>query len=113
GWRAAVIQSLVTACVCLSLVVLTGFVGQVSLAQAALAGVGGFTLAKVLDAAGLPFPVGLLVAGLVTVPIGLLIGLPALRIRGINLAIVTLGAGVALDAFVFRSETVSGGLAGV
>ncbi len=113
GWRAAVIQSLITAGVCLSLVVLTGFVGQVSLAQAALAGIGGFTLAKVLDAVGLPFPVGLVVAGLVTVPIGLLIGLPALRIRGINLAIVTLGAGVALDAFVFRSETVSGGLAGV
>ena len=40
GWRAAVIQSIVTACVCLSLVVLTGFVGQVSLAQAAFAGVG-------------------------------------------------------------------------
>ena len=113
GWRAAVIQSLVTACVCLSLVVLTGFVGQVSLAQAALAGVGGFALAKVLDGVGLPFPVGLLVAGLVAVPVGLAIGLPALRIRGINLAIVTLGAGVALDAFVFRSESVSGGLAGV
>ena len=48
GWRAAVIQSIVTACVCLSLVVLTGFVGQVSLAQAAFAGVGGFMLAKLL-----------------------------------------------------------------
>jgi ABC-type branched-subunit amino acid transport system permease subunit len=113
GWRAAVIQSIVTACVCLSLVVLTGFVGQVSLAQAAFAGVGGFMLAKLLDAAGVPFPLGLLYAGLVTVPIGMLVALPALRVRGINLAIITLGAGVALDAFVFRSEQVSGGLAGV
>ncbi len=113
GWRAAVIQSVVTACVCLSLVVLTGFVGQVSLAQAAFAGIGGFTLAKVLDAVGLPFPVGLLVAGLVTVPIGILVGVPALRIRGINLAIITLGAGVAIDAFVFNNDQISGGLAGV
>ena len=92
---------------------LTGFVGQVSLAQAAFAGIGGFMLAKVLDAVGLPFPVGLLVAGLVTVPIGILVGVPALRIRGINLAIITLGAGVAIDAFVFSNEQISGGLAGV
>jgi ABC-type branched-subunit amino acid transport system permease subunit len=113
GWRAAVIQSVVTACVLLSLVVLTGFVGQVSLAQAAFAGMGGFLLAKLLGAASVPFPVGLCFAGLVTVPLGLLVGLPALRIRGINLAIITLGAGVAIDAFVFRNEEISGGLAGV
>jgi ABC-type branched-subunit amino acid transport system permease subunit len=113
GWRAAVIQSVITACVLLSLVVLTGFIGQVSLAQAAFAGMGGFLLAKLLEATAVPFPLGLLFAGLVTVPIGLLVGLPALRIRGINLAIITLGAGVAIDAFVFRNETISGGLAGV
>jgi ABC-type branched-subunit amino acid transport system permease subunit len=74
---------------------------------------GGFLLAKVLGAASVPFPIGLLFAGLVTVPLGLLVGLPALRIRGINLAIITLGAGVAIDAFVFRNEQISGGLAGV
>jgi ABC-type branched-subunit amino acid transport system permease subunit len=113
GWRAAVIQSVITACVLLSLVVLTGLVGQVSLAQAAFAGLGGFLLAKLLGAVGVPFPVGLLFAGLVTVPLGLLVGVPALRIRGINLAIITLGAGVAIDAFVFRNEQISGGLAGV
>ena len=113
GWRAAVIQSVVTACVLLSLVVLTGLVGQVSLAQAAFAGIGGFLLAKLLGAVGVPFPIGLLFAGLITVPIGLAVGLPALRIRGINLAIITLGAGVAIDAFVFRNEQISGGLAGV
>jgi ABC-type branched-subunit amino acid transport system permease subunit len=113
GWRAAVIQSLITACVCLSLVVLTGFVGQVSVAQAAFAGIGGFLLARVLESASLPFPVGLLAAGLVAVPIGLIVGVPALRIRGINLAIITLGAGVAIDEFVFRNDQISGGLAGV
>src|SRR5436190_10667871 len=109
GWRTAVIQSVVTACVLLSLVVLTGLVGQVSLAQAAFAGLGGFLLAKLLGGAGVPFPAGLLFAGLVTVPLGLLVGAPALRIRGINLAIITLGAGVAIDALVFRNEQISGG----
>jgi len=113
GWRAAVIQSVVTACVLLSLVVLTGFVGQVSLAQAAFAGIGGFLMAKLLDAVGVPFPIALLFAGLVAVPIGLLVAVPALRIRGINLAIITLGAGVAIDAFVFRNEQITGGLSGV
>jgi ABC-type branched-subunit amino acid transport system permease subunit len=108
-----VIQSVVTGCVLLSLVVLTGLVGQVSLAQAAFAGIGGFLLAKLLGSIGVPFPVGLLFAGLVTVPLGLIVGVPALRIRGINLAIITLGAGVAIDAFVFRNEQISGGLAGV
>src|SRR5581483_12475981 len=71
GWRAAVIQSVVTACVLLSLTVLTGFVGQVSLAQAAFAGTGGFLMAKLLAHAGVPFPVGLIVAGAVAVPVGL------------------------------------------
>jgi len=113
GWRAAVIQSVITACVLLSLVVLTGLVGQVSLAQAAFAGLGGFLLAKLLGALSVPFPVGLLFAGLVTVPLGLIVGIPALRIRGINLAIITLGAGVAIDAFVFNNQQISGGLAGV
>lgn len=113
GWRAAVIQSVVTSCVLLSLVVLTGLVGQVSLAQAAFAGLGGFLLAKLLQASDVPFPVGLLFAGVVTVPLGLAVGIPALRVRGINLAIITLGAGVAIDAFVFRNQQISGGLAGV
>ena len=76
GWRAAVIQSVITVCVLLSLVVLTGLVGQVSLAQAAFAGLGGFLLAKLLGAVGVPFPVGLLFAGLVTVPLGLLSACP-------------------------------------
>ncbi len=94
------IESLVTAALCLSLTLLTGFVGQVSLVQAAFAGVGGFMLAKTLAHHGLPFPVALLVAGLAAVPLGLVIGIPALRIRGINLAIITLGAAVALDSLL-------------
>jgi len=112
GWRGAAIESLVTAALCLSLTLLTGFLGQVSLVQAAFAGVGGFVLAKILAHHGLPFPVALLVVGLAAVPLGLVIGIPALRIRGINLAIITLGAAVALDSLLFNNVSVSGGLSG-
>ena len=80
--------------------------------QAAFAGVGGFVLAKTLAHHGLPFPVALLVAGLAAVPLGLVIGIPALRIRGINLAVITLGAAVALDSLFFNNVSVSGGLSG-
>src|SRR3954470_13135869 len=61
---------------------------------------------------GLPFPIAPLVAALTAVPLGLLIGLPALRLRGVNLAVVTLAAAFAFDALVFNSESFSGGLRG-
>ena len=112
SWRVSVIQSLITACVCLSFVVLAGYIGQASLAQAAFAGVGGFALARLIVDLGLPFPLALILSGLAAVPIGLLVGVPALRIRGVHLAIITLGAGVALDALVFRNRQVSGGITG-
>ena len=107
-WRASVIQSIVTTCVCLSLVVVTGYGGQLSLGQLAFAGVGGFALAKFLVHVDVPVFVALILAGLTAVPIGLLIALPALRIRGVNLAIVTLGAGVAASSLVFNNPQVSG-----
>jgi ABC-type branched-subunit amino acid transport system permease subunit len=110
-YRFGLIQSMVAAIVCLSLVVLTGYTGQISLAQMAFAGVGGFTLSK-LAAGSLPFPLTLVLSGLVAVPVGLLVGLPALRVRGINLAIATLAGGVAIDQLAFNSSQVSGGFAG-
>jgi ABC-type branched-subunit amino acid transport system permease subunit len=54
-----------------------------------------------------------MIAGLVTVPIGLLMGLPALRIRGVNLAIVTLGGAVAINSVVFDSPRWGGGVLGL
>ena len=52
----------------------------------------------------------MLLAALIAVPLGLLIGLPALRLRGVNLAVVTLAAAFAIDALVFNDEGFSGGL---
>ena len=110
--RVAFISSLVAICLCLSVVVLTGYVGQVSLAQMSFAGVSAFVLSHLTMSYGIPFPFSLLLAALAAVPIGMLLGLPALRVRGVNLAIVTLAAASAIDALVFSGTWLSGGLAG-
>jgi ABC-type branched-subunit amino acid transport system permease subunit len=110
--RSAFMASLISICLSLSLVVLTGYVGQVSLAQMAFAGVSGFELTHLASGLGIPFPFGMLLAALCAVPLGILIGLPALRLRGVNLAVVTLAAAFALVALVFNDERFSGGLRG-
>src|SRR4051795_2307886 len=110
--RSAFEASLVSICLALSLVVLTGYVGQVSLAQMSFAGVSAFALTHLAGRAGLPFPLPLLLGALLAVPLGVLIGLPALRLRGVNLAVVTLAAAFAIDALVFNDESFSGGLRG-
>jgi ABC-type branched-subunit amino acid transport system permease subunit len=110
--RAAFMASLVTMCIALSLVVLTGYVGQVSLAQMSFAGIGAFTLTHYAGSFGIPFPLSLILSALTVVPIGILIGLPALRVRGVNLAVVTLAAAAAMDALVFSNVRFTGGLGG-
>ena len=104
-YRFGVITSMIVALIALSLVVLTGLVGQISLAQAAFAGSAGFTLSKLGTA--VPFPLSMLVAATVAAGLGLLVGIPALRIRGVHLAVVTLAAGVAVEQLVFRNPELS------
>jgi ABC-type branched-subunit amino acid transport system permease subunit len=111
--RFAFISSLTVTCIALSVVVLTGYVGQVSLAQMSLAGIGGFMLGHISHGWGLGFPFSLILAGLCAVPVGLVIGLPALRLRGVNLAVVTLGFAAAMDALIFSSAGFAGGTAGL
>ncbi|MDP9026780.1 MAG: ABC transporter permease [Actinomycetota bacterium] len=110
--RAAFMSSLVTVCICLSLVLLSGFVGQVSLAQMSFVGVGAFVLSHLGVALGLPFPLPLIISALLVVPLGVLIGLPALRVRGVSLAVVTLATAAAMDALVFSNVGFTGGLGG-
>ncbi len=102
-YRFGVITSLIVSIIMLSLVLLTGLVGQISLAQAALAGAAGFTLSRITHGAGVPFPFSIFIAALAAAVLGVLIGVPALRIRGVQLAVVTLAGAVALERFVFRN----------
>jgi ABC-type branched-subunit amino acid transport system permease subunit len=110
--RLGLIQSLIMIVLGLSLVVVTGFAGQISLAQMAFAGFGGFMFGILSGDLNVPFPLALLLAGLATAPLALVVGLPALRTRGIHLAVLTLAAAVALDAFLFSSGTFTGGANG-
>lgn len=112
GFRVGLINSLSASIVCLSLVVLTGFLGQVSLAQMTFAGAAGFALAKLSGPLGIPFPVAPLLAVLIATGVGLLIALPALRIRGISLTIITLAAAVAIERVVFANDAITGGYQG-
>jgi branched-chain amino acid transport system permease protein len=108
-WRLGVNNTLIGVIICLSLVVLTGFVGQISLAQMAFAGIAGFTLSKLTTDFGVPFPFGPLIGATVAVLFGLVAAVPALRVRGVNLAVVTLAAAVAIENFVFKNPSCSGG----
>jgi branched-chain amino acid transport system permease protein len=111
-FRQALTNSLIGTVVCLSLVVTTGFVGQVSIVQVALAGVAGFTVSKLAVHAGIGFPLGPLIGALAATAVGLLTAVSALRVRGVNLAVVTLAAAVAIEAFVFANPTIGGGQSG-
>ncbi|MFN2606558.1 MAG: ABC transporter permease, partial [Acidimicrobiales bacterium] len=110
--RLGLIVSLVGSVVCLSLVLLTGWAGQISLAQMAFAGVAGFGLVKLGQGWGVPFPVAPLLAATLAAAAGLVLGLPALRVRGANLAVVTLAASVAVEELVFRNPRLTGGFGG-
>ncbi len=104
SYRFGLVTSLASALIALSLVVLTGMVGQISLAQAAFAGVAGLALTKF--GTGVPFPLSLLLAALIAAAAGIVVGLPALRIRGAQLAVVTLAAALTLEKFVFGNPQV-------
>ncbi len=112
SWRLGLIHSLIAAVVCLSIVVLTGYVGQLSLAQMALAGVAGFTLSRLHLALHIPFPLAPLLAACCAALVGLLVGLASRRVRGIDLAVLTLAAGVAVEELLFKNPALTGGLGG-
>jgi ABC-type branched-subunit amino acid transport system ATPase component/ABC-type branched-subunit amino acid transport system permease subunit len=97
----------------LPLNLLMGYAGQISLGHAAFLGVGAYTSGIIAGRLGLPFLLGLVVACVVGSATALVIGLPALRIRGLYLALVTLGFGLAMTSMVFRLRSITAGYAGL
>jgi ABC-type branched-subunit amino acid transport system permease subunit len=95
----------------LSLVVVTGMSGQLSLAQAGFMGVGAFTAAHLAAVTHLPLVLSLPLGGLAAVPIGVLTALVTLRAGGALTAVVTLGVGTALSSLFF-SAGFNGGATG-
>ena len=107
AFRGALATTLIGIVVCLSIVVLTGFVGQISLAQMTFAGFSAFTVSALSTERGWPFPWPILVGTLVALIAGMAIAVPALRVRGVSLAIVTFACAVAADTVVFRHPSVN------
>ncbi|PWU23625.1 MAG: branched-chain amino acid ABC transporter permease [Candidatus Rokuibacteriota bacterium] len=89
-WIDILILVTIWSIVALGLNLLFGRVGLVSLGQIALLAVGGWFAARFFFLTSLPFPIVLLIAGLITAAIGTLVGLPALRLSSLHLAVITL-----------------------
>jgi branched-chain amino acid transport system permease protein len=102
-------QTAIYAIVALGLGVLVGRVGMVSLGQAAVLAIGAWVAARLLFATALPFPLVLLAAGLITMVLGTLVGLPALRLRGLYLALITLMLAGAITVVLATTNFPNGG----
>jgi branched-chain amino acid transport system permease protein len=97
----------VFAAIVLSLVLLTGLSGQVSLMQLSFVGIGAVTLAKLPH--GMPYLLALGISAAVAGAVGLVVALPAIRLRGIYLALSTLAFAILMDDLVFGNRSVLGG----
>ncbi|MHB8439370.1 MAG: branched-chain amino acid ABC transporter permease [Acidimicrobiales bacterium] len=99
--------------IALTLVVLTGWTGQISLAQFSFVGVGAFTVGHLAGAHGQNFLWATVLSMLFALPLGLILGGISLRLSGLYLALATLAFALIMDGVVFNSVGVSGGLTGI
>ncbi len=97
----------------LGLNILTGFTGQISLGHGAFIGVGAYASGYFMNQFGLPFLACLLIAGFITAIVGMIFGIPSLRLKGLYLAIATLAAQVILEFVFIRWRGVTGGSQGL
>jgi branched-chain amino acid transport system permease protein len=111
-WLAQLTFVLIYSIVGLGLMLLAGFTGLFSLGHAAFLGVGAYTQAVMVNA-GIPFPIALACAGLLSAAVGVIVGLPALRVKGIYLGMATLAFGFIVEEGMARWESVTGGNAGL
>ncbi len=92
---------------------LTGFTGQISLGHAAFVGVGGYATAILVTRLGMPFWFAMPIAGFVSAGMGLIIGIPSLRVKGLYLCIATLAAQFILEFVFVHWESMTHGIRGI
>jgi branched-chain amino acid transport system permease protein len=125
-WVFRITDGLTLAVAFLSITIITGFAGQISLAQATFAGLGGFTAANLALGHGIPIIaphvtsghpvpvlVGVLIGAIVAAAMGALFALPALRLGGIYLTLATLAFGLMVEQVIFNRPEVSNSAAGL
>jgi branched-chain amino acid transport system permease protein len=108
-WLQICTQVVVYSVVALGLAILVGRVGMVSLGQIALLAIGGWIGLRIGFATGLPFPILMLAAGVLTGLLGVIVGLPALRLSGLYLALITLMAAAAISIVLQQTNFPNGG----
>src|SRR6266536_3378639 len=96
----------------LSLMVLAGYTGLVSLGHAAFLGIGAYAHVYFIHDLGLPWIVSVGLAAAVTAGVGVLVGLPALRMTGVYLTIATLAVALIIQEVLTHWDAVTGGLKG-
>jgi ABC-type branched-subunit amino acid transport system permease subunit len=103
-FRQALVNSMLGAMICLSLIVVIGYVGQISVVQVGLAGVTGYAMSHMLTSAGgvwADFPIAPLVGVVAALVVGFITAVASLRVRGVSLAVVTLAGMYAIENFGF------------
>jgi branched-chain amino acid transport system permease protein len=105
--------ALVYAVAVLGLNLLVGYSGQISLGHGAFFALGAYTCAILLDRTGIHYLLTIPAAALVCFAAGLALGLPALRLRGLYLALVTLAIAIATPVLLRRFDGLTGGSQGL
>jgi sulfate-transporting ATPase len=113
NFASAVLNTCLVAILGLSVTVVTGYAGQLSLAPFALAGVGSLIAARLAADAGMSFPLAVVIAALATMIVGAVMGAPAVRIRGVNLAIASLGLALLVEQSILVSPSLTNGVLGL
>lgn len=96
----------------LGLMLLTGYTGQVSLGHAAFVAIGAYAHAWLMGK-GVPIPASMPLAGLIAGFAGLLLGIPAIRVSGLYLAMVTMAFAIIVEQLIGRWNSVTGGFTGL
>jgi len=113
SWASVFNNGLTYSIILLSITLITGMAGQLSLCQATLAGVGAFTAAQLANHLGLNLLLGALVGAALAAAVAVVLALLSLRLRGLGLALMTLAAALAFDATFFNATSISGGQEGI
>src|SRR6267142_4714439 len=93
----------------LGLNILVGYTGQISIGHGAFMSVGAYTAANLAVKLGLPFWITLPAGGLMAALIGIVVGIPSLRIKGLYLAIATLASQLIIEWIINHTPAISGG----
>ncbi len=113
SWTTVFNNGLTYSIVLLSITLITGMAGQLSLCQATLAGVGAFTAAQLATHLGLNLLVGGLVGAALAAAVAVVLALLSLRLKGLGLALMTLAAALLFDATFFNETSITGGPQGI